>query len=119
MRAKQRPILPSPITPAAKVAPYFDARGVPLPPADGDLRWMPDLQLFGFEGPALVGRIREEGARTSILYTSGYADDALTGQHGRDERIHFLAKPYTGTTLLRKIREVLDTKTSAAGGSAG
>ena len=64
-------------------------------------------------------RIREEGARTSILYTSGYADDALTGQHGRDERIHFLAKPYTGTTLLRKIREVLDTKTSAAGGSAG
>lgn len=46
----------SPITPAAKVAPYFDARGVPRPPADGDLRWM-DLQLFGFEGPALVGRM--------------------------------------------------------------
>lgn len=47
----------SPITPTAKVAAYFDARGVPLPPADGDLRWMPDLQLFGFDGPALVGRM--------------------------------------------------------------
>jgi hypothetical protein len=32
----------------------------------------------GMSGPALVGRVREEGGRChSILYTSGYADDAL------------------------------------------
>jgi PAS domain S-box-containing protein len=76
-----------------------------------------DVVMPGMSGPTLVGRVREEGGRTPILYTSGYADDALTGESGRDERIHFLAKPYTGTTLLRKIREVLDTKTSAAGSS--
>jgi putative DNA primase/helicase len=46
-----------PVTPTALVAPYFPARGVPLPPADGDWRWLPELRLFGFEGPALVGRM--------------------------------------------------------------
>jgi PAS domain S-box-containing protein len=78
-----------------------------------------DVVMPGMSGPTLVGHIRAEGGRTSILYTSGYADDALVGEGTRDERIHFLAKPYTGTTLLRKIREVLDTKASAAGGSGG
>ena len=68
-----------------------------------------DVVMPGMSGPMLVGRVREEGGRTSILYTSGYADDALAGERARDERIHFLAKPYTGTTLLRKVREVLDT----------
>lgn len=47
-----------PITPDAPIAAYFTvARGVPLPPDDGDLRWVPDLCLFGFGGPALVGRM--------------------------------------------------------------
>jgi FixJ family two-component response regulator len=75
-----------------------------------------DVVMPGMSGPTLVGRLREEGTRTSILYTSGYADDALTSEAGRDERIHFLAKPYTGTTLLRKVREVLDSKPAAASG---
>jgi PAS domain S-box-containing protein len=73
-----------------------------------------DVVMPGMSGPTLVGRIREEGGRTSILYTSGYADDALAGDGARDERIHFLAKPYTGTTLLRKVRDVLDAKPGAA-----
>jgi putative DNA primase/helicase len=48
----------SAITPAAMVAPYFQAaRGVPLPPPDGDLRYLPELRQFGFDGPALVGRM--------------------------------------------------------------
>ncbi len=76
-----------------------------------------DVVMPGMSGPTLVGRVREEGGRTSILYTSGYADDAVVNEGARDERIQFLAKPYTGTTLLRKIREVLDTKSAAAGGS--
>jgi two-component system, cell cycle sensor histidine kinase and response regulator CckA len=78
-----------------------------------------DVVMPGMSGPALVGRLREEGGRTHILYTSGYADDALTNEGSREERIHFLAKPYTGTTLLRKVREVLDARPAAAGGSPG
>jgi CheY-like chemotaxis protein len=75
-----------------------------------------DVVMPGMSGPALVGRMREEGARTRILYTSGYADDQLASEGVAGERVQFLAKPYTGTTLLRKVREVIDAKTSAAGG---
>lgn len=45
------------ITTGCMVEPYFAARCVPLPPMDGDLRWLPDLHLFGFSGPVLVGRM--------------------------------------------------------------
>jgi two-component system, cell cycle sensor histidine kinase and response regulator CckA len=76
-----------------------------------------DVVMPGMSGPALVERLREEGGRTTILYTSGYADDALTGDGSRD--IQFLPKPYTGTTLLRKVRDVLDARPAAAGGSPG
>jgi len=76
-----------------------------------------DVVMPGMSGPMLVGRLREEGVRTSILYTSGYADDALTREVSRDERIQFLPKPYTGTTLLRKVREVLDARPATTSGS--
>jgi PAS domain S-box-containing protein len=78
-----------------------------------------DVVMPGMSGPALVGRLREEGSRTRILYTSGYADDWLNNRDEREERVEFLPKPYTGTTLLRKVREVLDTRPElAAGGGA-
>jgi PAS domain S-box-containing protein len=73
-----------------------------------------DVVMPGMSGPALVGRLREEGGRTLILYTSGYADDQLAGDGLRDERVHFQSKPYTGTTLLKKLREVLDAKPGVA-----
>jgi len=41
-------------TPAAE---YLFGRTGTLPPADADVRFVPDLQLFGFGGPAMVGRI--------------------------------------------------------------
>lgn len=51
--------------------------GVP-PPKDSDLRWSPDLRLFGFQGPALVGRIsdaadarRALGLHLTWLHKSG------------------------------------------------
>ena len=86
----------------AWLTPYCSARQSPVMP--------------GMSGPALVGRLREEGGRTSILYTSGYADDALTREDSRDEHVQFLPKPYTGTTLLREVRDVLDARPAAASG---
>lgn len=53
------------IWPAAKplagtpAAAYLQGRGCALPPADGDLRFYPGLRLFGFDGPAMVGRISD------------------------------------------------------------
>ncbi|MBK7234811.1 MAG: PriCT-2 domain-containing protein [Sterolibacteriaceae bacterium] len=36
---------------------YLTGRGCRVPPADADLRFHPDLRLYGFDGPAMVGRI--------------------------------------------------------------
>jgi len=77
-----------------------------------------DVVMPGMSGPTLVGHLRDEGGRTNILYTSGYADDSLIKDAANDERIHFLAKPYTGTTLLRTIRDLLDAKPTVAAGGA-
>ena len=38
---------------------YLEGRHCVIPPADGDLRWLPELRLFGFDGPAMVGRISD------------------------------------------------------------
>lgn len=38
---------------------YLGGRGGALTPPDGDLRYHPDLRLFGFAGPAMVGRISD------------------------------------------------------------
>ena len=78
-----------------------------------------DVVMPGMSGPARVARRRVAGGRTPVHSTTGYAHEALTGDGSRDERIHFLAKPYTGTTLLRKVREVLDARPATAGGSPG
>ncbi|MFT3804958.1 MAG: toprim domain-containing protein [Burkholderiaceae bacterium] len=46
-----------PIAPDSIAAAYLLGRGCCLPPAAGDLRWLPDLRLFGFSGVAIVGRV--------------------------------------------------------------
>lgn len=45
------------IEPGSPAHQYLVGRACVPPPADGDLRWLPDLRLFGFSGPAMVGRI--------------------------------------------------------------
>lgn len=47
---------PLPLTP---IILYQFGRGCRFPPADGDLRFVPDLRLFGFSGPAMVAAITD------------------------------------------------------------
>lgn len=64
--------------------------------------------------PKMGGKVMAEWLKTifpdiKVLFTSGYTDEAITNQGVLDDGVEFLPKPYTRSTLSRKIREMLDT----------
>jgi len=50
---------------------------------------------------------------TKILFTSGYAEEALSNHGVRARGLKFLEKPYQTETLARRVREVLDGPATA------
>jgi two-component system, cell cycle sensor histidine kinase and response regulator CckA len=66
--------------------------------------------------PHMGGKVMAEWLKATypelkILFTSGYADDAIV-QHGvLDPGVAFLPKPYTPSALTRIVREILDAPT--------
>ena len=64
--------------------------------------------------PLMGGMVMAEGLKTmdldlKILFTSGYTDDTITGHGVMAEDVEFLPKPYSRATLIRKVRELLDS----------
>jgi CheY-like chemotaxis protein len=58
-------------------------------------------------GPELVETLRPQYPQMKVLFTSGYADDAV--RHGILEApVAFIQKPYSPTVLVQKVRQVLD-----------
>ncbi len=62
-------------------------------------------QMNGRELSARLERIRPE---TRTLFVSGYVDNVIVQQAELDAGGAFLQKPFTGNSLTRKVREVLD-----------
>jgi two-component system cell cycle sensor histidine kinase/response regulator CckA len=64
--------------------------------------------------PLMSGKVMAEWLTTTypdlkVLFTSGYTDDAI-GHHGvLDPGVEFLPKPYTPASLVRRVREMLDS----------
>ena len=63
--------------------------------------------------PLMGGKMMAEWLKTTypdlrILFTSGYTDEAITRQGVLDAGVDFLPKPYTPSTLVRKVRELID-----------
>ena len=71
-----------------------------------------DLVMPQMSGPALTEKLQELYPGIRIVYTSGYADDAIVRHGHLDPGMPFIQKPFSPNNLLQKVREVLDNGTS-------
>jgi PAS domain S-box-containing protein len=67
-----------------------------------------DVQMPGMSGPALVDRLAAVCPGVKALYVSGYSAEALGRQGVLEAGVVLVEKPFTVSTLLGKMREVLD-----------
>ena len=67
-----------------------------------------DIVMPHMGGRELVERLRTLRPEIKVLYTSGYAEQAIVHQGTLDRGVAFLPKPFDSTSLARKVREVLD-----------
>jgi two-component system, cell cycle sensor histidine kinase and response regulator CckA len=59
-------------------------------------------------GRALVEQLRPIRPRVSVLYMSGYTDDAVVRRGVLEHDTQFIQKPFDAAGLAAKVREALD-----------
>ena len=64
-----------------------------------------DVIMPGITGPEMVELIRAKYPHIKFIFTSGYAEEALS--YFDQNQHHFLAKPFTLNELASKVKEVL------------
>jgi two-component system, cell cycle sensor histidine kinase and response regulator CckA len=67
-----------------------------------------DVVMPGMSGIELAEEFAKIRPETKVLYTSGFADDAIARHGGLASDTSFLEKPFTRDALLRKVRGILD-----------
>jgi PAS domain S-box-containing protein len=79
-----------------------------------DLLFTDMVMPGGMNGRELAEQLLRRHPRLKVLYTSGYAHNAMNGRAaGTLQAVHLLGKPYGRRDLAIKVREVLDEPAAA------
>jgi two-component system cell cycle sensor histidine kinase/response regulator CckA len=69
-----------------------------------------DVVMPTMSGRELARLLLQQRPHARVLYTSGYSDDAIVHQGVIEPGVAFIQKPFTPSSLLRKVRDVLDAR---------
>lgn len=67
-----------------------------------------DVVMPGMNGKELAAKVAQINPAIKILYTSGYAEDAIVDRGRLDAGVNLLSKPYRRVDLARKLRNLFD-----------
>ena len=68
-----------------------------------------DVVMPQMGGRELGDKLTKARPDTKVLYMSGYPDNAIVHQGVLEQNVVFLQKPFTTTSLSKKVREILET----------
>ncbi len=68
-----------------------------------------DVVMPDMDGRELAERLCGQDPSLKVLYVSGYTADAMGARGLLEDGVNFLQKPYSPTTLLQRIRSILDS----------
>lgn len=67
-----------------------------------------DVVMPQMYGRQLAERLMGERPQLKCLYMSGYTADIIAHRGMLDDKVNFIAKPFTLNTLSEKVRHILD-----------
>jgi len=67
-----------------------------------------DVMMQGLDGRAVASALRRDRPDLRVLYVSGHAEEVIVKRGVLEPGIEFLAKPFTPSGLLARVRQVLD-----------
>jgi len=79
---------------------------------------MTDVVMPGMNGRELSTRLLKDRPDMKVLFTSGYTEDVIVHHGVIEADLNFISKPYHPRALARKIRSVLDAKTTGSNSSS-